>query len=175
MTEALIPISGPTISGLVEARAALLARIDALESERSELLKQVRTLEAGIQIVDPGVRLERRRRTWIAEQPSPNALDEIAAGVLRTMRERRMPMTVPEIVTSLMTQRGVSLEDRSHRSALRQRVGLYLRKQALKSSNLVRRVAGSDERMPRWEIVPIEEIRQRVYRLPQEAAASRMS
>lgn len=157
-----VPAPSAAIASLMQVRADLLARIVALDEERSKLLKQVRTLDASMRVVQPGIKIERPQRCWQKEETKPDALAEVAKSVLRTMRQNGKPMTVPEIVATLMAARGIEETDRAYREALRQRVGLYLRKSATKDEPVLRRTEGSDSRLPTWEVVPLEEMRARL-------------
>ena len=158
------PLHTPAVAELLRHRADLIARAVALDAERATVLKQVRALEAGIRVLAPGTELERerRRQPWRVRQTEADALLDIGRSVLTTLRIKKAAMTVPEIVGSLMVERKIEAGDRVHRSALREKVGLYLRKQAMRPRAVVRRVDGSDERMPLWEIVPLDEVRTRL-------------
>ena len=160
MTE-IVASGANAFAALVEVRAGLHAQLDALDAQRLDLQKQLRTIEASMRVVQPGVRIERRPTKWRTPEPEPDAVTQIASGTSRMLRLSRRAMTVPELVQALLEDRGVDPDNRACRSALRQAVGLYMRKQALKPQPIIRRVEGSDPKLPHWEIIPLQEIRAR--------------
>ena len=161
--------SQSTVQGILAARDELLAQVAALDKRRKALLHQVQTLEASVRVIDPDARAALTRQDKapiiVAE---PAVVGDVGRDVLRTLRLHARVMTVPEITSRLMVERGISEADRVSRQALRSAVGLYLRKQRLKGSrSVVRRIDGvNGERLPKWEIKSIEEMQAEFGHLP---------
>ena len=145
------PSSQSTVQGILAARDELLTQVAALDKRRKDLLYQVQTLKASVQVIDPSARTPLTRQNKapmiIAE---PAVVGDVARDVLRTLRLKQSAVTVPEITTVIMAERGISEADRINRQALRHAIGLYLRKQRLKGSrSVVRRIDGiNGERLP---------------------------
>ena len=103
----VVPAGSNAFAALAEVRAGLHAQLDALDAQRLALQKQLRTIEASMRVVQPGVWIERRPTKWSTPEPEPDPVTQIASGTSRMLRLSGKAMTVPELVQALLEDRGI--------------------------------------------------------------------
>jgi hypothetical protein len=139
------------ISGLIGKRAELAARIENLQGQLKQSVIEMDHIDAALRIFHPDIDLEA-----ITPRRVPNAhhafRGEVSRIVLETLRKTGRPMTTRALTDSVMSERGLDVNDARLHRLMQQRVGACL--------NHWRRVRGALKStsgpggMLIWEVLP---------------------
>lgn len=139
-----------TLAGLVEKRAEISGRIEALQVEMRELIIQLEHLDATIRMFDPDYAIEMIRPKPVPAQYKSFPGDMIRV-VLSLLRESPGPLSTKQITLHIMASRGVDTSNEKAFQIFRGRVGALLRHH--RSTGVLRSVNSADGSFLLWEVV----------------------
>jgi hypothetical protein len=136
------------LSGLIAKRAEIAGQIERLQLEIRQLVVALDHVDASIRLFDPDVDLED-----VKSRLPPRHMafkGEVSRILLNTLRKAAKPMPVSELAMVVLSERGLSVDDKPFLVVLKRRVDACLR--TLRKKGLVKttRPAGS---LGLWEIV----------------------
>jgi hypothetical protein len=136
------------LSGLIAKRAEIAGQIERLQLEIRQLVVALDHVDASIRLFDPNVDLED-----VKSRLPPRHMafkGEVSRILLNTLRKATKPMPVSELALVVLSERGLSLDDKPFLVVLKRRVDACLR--TLRKKGLVKttRPPGS---LGHWEII----------------------
>jgi hypothetical protein len=141
-------VADHVLSGLLRKRAELAGEIEHADTMLRQLRIDLDALDQTIRLFDPDIDLEE-----IKPKPLPPRHQafrgELSRLLLDTLRQSNRPMSVQELASRVMAERGLNATDKRLARAILKRVGAALRH--LRSRSQVRSQEGTGQGLV-WEI-----------------------
>lgn len=138
-----------TVSGLVQKRAELSGQIEYAQIALRKLIADMDAIDSAIRIFDPNIDLPSIKRRRMP-RANPSFRHDVQRISLETLRGADEAVTSRHIAHTVMTFRGLDIEDRNLERLMVSRVGACLRR--LERRKIVRGTITG--KFTYWEIAP---------------------